>query len=113
MHEIAIAGELRVLVLQVAEREKLSKITKVNLCFGKMVQIVPDIFKFAFIESVRETLASDAEIEIEIIPVKLKCRICGKEFGPEETVFTCPDCSSAETDIIEGRELFVRSIEGE
>ena len=38
-----------------------------------MIQIVPDIFEFAFREAVRNSIASDAELDIEIVPVKMKC----------------------------------------
>lgn len=113
MHEIKIAEDLSQIVLEVAGREKLSKVTKVNISFGQMVQIVPDIFNFAFREAVRETIAVDAEVDIELLPVKLKCRICKDEFMIHDNNFSCSKCGSTELDIIQGKELFVKSIEGE
>ena len=113
MHEIRIAEDLSTIVLAVAEKEQLSKVTKVSITFGKMVQIVPGIFEFAFMEAVRETIACEAALDIEIADIKLKCRNCGVDFQPEHNLFSCRICNSYETDIIQGNELFIKSIEGE
>ena len=113
MHEISIAKDLSQIVLEVAGREKLSKVTKVNISFGQMVQIVPDIFNFAFNEAVRETIAMNSEVDIEILPVKMRCRICKEEYIIIDNNFSCNRCGSTDLDIIQGKELFVKSIEGE
>ena len=113
MHEIRIAEDLSAIVLEAAIKEKLSKVTTVNISFGQMVQIVPDIFKFAFRETVRDSVAMDAELDIELAEIKLKCRNCGHDFQPEDNLFSCRICHSHETDIIQGKELFIKSIEGE
>jgi hydrogenase nickel incorporation protein HypA/HybF len=113
MHEIRIAEDLAGIVLEVAGREKLSKVSKVNVSFGQLIQIVPDVFEFAFRESVRSTIASDAALSIEIIELKMECRKCKNIFRISENFFACQKCGSDELDILEGRELFVKSIEGE
>jgi hydrogenase nickel incorporation protein HypA/HybF len=113
MHEVSIARELSGIVLEVAGREKLSKVTKVNICFGQLIQIVPDIFDFAFRETVRDTIAMDVEVDLEILPVKMRCKICKDEFIIKDNLFSCSRCGSAELDIMQGKELFIKSIEGE
>jgi hydrogenase nickel incorporation protein HypA/HybF len=113
MHEIRIAKDLSVIVLEVAVREKLSKVTKVNISFGQLIQIVPDIFEFAFSETVKDSIAMDASVDIEILPVKMRCISCKDEFKVNDNKFSCNKCGSTELDIIQGKELFVKSIEGE
>jgi hydrogenase nickel incorporation protein HypA/HybF len=113
MHEIRIAKDLSEIVFEVAGREKLSRVTKINVCFGQMIQIVPDIFDFAFRESVRDTIAMDAVVDIEILPVKMRCKSCKNEFNINNNSFSCSGCGSTELDIIQGKELFIKSIEGE
>ena len=113
MHEIRIAEDLSGIVLEAAGKENLSKVTKVNISFGQLIQIVPEIFESAFRETVRDTIAEDTEINIEIVKVKMKCMNCGSEFQVVENNFSCNECNSTELDIIKGKELFVKSIEGE
>jgi hydrogenase nickel incorporation protein HypA/HybF len=113
MHELRIAEDLSTIVIEVAEKEKLTIVSKVNISFGQLIQIVPDIFEFAFREAVRNSIAENAEVKIEIVPVKMKCRNCGNGFMVEENLFRCNSCKSAELEIIHGKELFIKSIEGE
>jgi hydrogenase nickel incorporation protein HypA/HybF len=113
MHELRIATDLCAIVLEAADREKLSKVTKVNISFGQMIQIVPDIFNFAFRETIKDTIANDAIADIEILPVKMRCKGCSEESGFIENVFRCARCGSEDIDLIQGKELFIKSIEGE
>jgi hydrogenase nickel incorporation protein HypA/HybF len=113
MHELKIAEDLSEIVLEAARNGNMSIVTKVNIIFGQMIQIVPDIFEFAFRESVRETIAESAEIDIEIKPVKMKCVICRNDFEVKENRFQCARCGSSDLEIINGKELFIKSIEGE
>jgi hydrogenase nickel incorporation protein HypA/HybF len=113
MHEIRIANDLAAIVLETALSNNLSKITKVNISFGQLVQIVPDIFKFAFSETVRNSVAQDAVVNIEILPVILKCRNCKNDFHLEANRFECNICGLTDLEIVQGKELYIKSIEGE
>jgi hydrogenase nickel incorporation protein HypA/HybF len=113
MHEIRIASDLTDIVLAAAGKENLSKVTVVNVTFGQMVQIVPDVFESAFRFAVDGTVAADAELKIEIVPVKLHCRGCGVDFAVENNTFLCKNCGSSDIDITCGNELFIKSIEGD
>ncbi len=113
MHEIRIAADLSAIVLEAAKQENLSRVSRVNISFGQLVQIVPAIFEFAFRECVRESVAQDAELSLEIVPVKMKCTVCRTDFQIKENLFVCAECGSTDLEIIHGKELFVTSIEGE
>jgi len=70
MHELSITKDLSDIVTEVPQRENLSKVTKVNICFGELIQIVPDIYETAFSVTVKDSIIQDAEGDIEILPVK-------------------------------------------
>lgn len=113
MHELRIAEDLTAIVKECAESNKLRKVTRVRVCFGQLIQIVPEIFRTAFTESVRNTLAEEAELDIIIAPVSGRCGSCSKEFWIEEIDFRCADCGGTDIELVTGKELFVESIEGE
>lgn len=113
MHEIRIAGDLSAIVVEAAMKGNLSRVTKVNVTFGQMVQIVPEIFQFAFSEAVKDTVAVNAELQIETVSVVLRCNECGIEFSLDDKLFTCGKCGSYDIEILSGKELYVKSIEGE
>jgi hydrogenase nickel incorporation protein HypA/HybF len=113
MHELRIAEDLTAIVLETARNEKLSQVTLVRVSFGQLIQVVPDIFEFAFRECVRESIACNAKLELEIVPVKMKCNVCGNNFRVKENRFKCSFCGSADLEIQHGKELYIKSIEGE
>jgi hydrogenase nickel incorporation protein HypA/HybF len=113
MHELRIAEDLSEIVLETATKEHLSKVSRISIIFGQLVSIVPEIFEFAFREAVKDTLASDAELFVEVLPVKLKCKTCGNDFLLDRNLFACSVCNSTDIAIIQGKELFIKSIEGE
>lgn len=113
MHEIRIAEDLAGIVLEAAAKEKLRKVTGIKISFGQLVQIVPEIFEFAFRETVKDSVAQDALLEIEIIPVRMNCSKCGADFRVEDNIYKCVKCGSVDLEIINGKELFIKSLEGE
>ena len=113
MHEIKIAEELSVIVVDKAREAGLLVVDRVNVSFGQLVQIVPEIFEFAFREAVRDTVAAEAALNIEIIPLEMRCLSCGAEYAPAEYFSRCRACGAIEITVVHGKELFINSIEGE
>ncbi len=113
MHELKIAEELVDIILNVAQSEKLKKVTKVKIQFGKMIMIVPDVFCFVFESAIKNTLVQNAKLNLEILPVKFACKKCKEESEIEDLLFVCPYCGSNDLELIQGREIFIESIEGE
>lgn len=113
MHETRIAIDLARIVIDVAKREGLIRVTQVNLQFGQMIQIVPEIFKFAFSEAIRNTVAEHSNVNLEILPIQLRCNNCKYEFNINNLSFKCIQCNSTNLEIVKGKEMLIKSIEGE
>jgi len=113
MHELRIAEDLISIVTETATEEGLKKVAKVSVCFGEMVQIDCGCFEVAFSEFVKGTIAENAEIDIEIIPVTAVCNNCKCDYKISNITFTCPECGSGDICILSGKELFIKSIEGD
>jgi hydrogenase nickel incorporation protein HypA/HybF len=113
MHELRIAEELATMVAGYAAEAGMKTVDRVNISFGQFVQVVPEIFEAAFREAAREGPAACAELDIEIIPAELQCLGCGSGYTPAEDLHGCSICGSAEIVVKHGKELFIKSIEGE
>ena len=113
MHEVAIVNDLFRIILDVAEKEQLNRVDKVHFQVGRMMQVVPELFRFAFDSAKERTIASGAELEIEFLPVRMECRHCGHAFNVEDQTFACPKCRGVDLKLLQGKELFIKSIEGE
>jgi len=88
-----------------------TKIHRIRLRVGAMSGIVPDALRFAY-EGLRgDTLAAEADLEIEEIPAICWCPACEKEFAVAELWFECPDCHQACGQLRHGKELELTSME--
>lgn len=113
MHEISIVESLIDIVKSVAEENKLKKIEKLHLCIGDMRQIVPEALLFAFEIVGKGTVAEGATVEITHIPASGRCESCNSAFAVEEFCFICPVCSSGNVSVVQGKELYIDSLEGD
>jgi len=113
MHELRIATDLAEMVNRYASGAGWTTVTRVNVAFGQFIQVVPDLFDAAFREATRDTVAGDSELDIEIIPAEMGCLDCGAPYIPAGDLHSCRNCGSEEIYVIHGKELFIKSIEGE
>ncbi len=112
MHELRIATDLAEIVERYASEAGWKAVDRVNVTFGQFIQVVPDLFEAAFREASTGTLAERAELDIEIIPAEMRCLNCGAPYIPDGDLHACRSCGSEEIDLIHGKELFIKSIEG-
>ncbi len=113
MHELAVIDNIMRITLQVAEENKLSRVTAVKLDVGEMQHLNEAIMQHGFEAATANTLLNKAALEIKRLPVKLKCNKCGKCFGTKDGSYNCPRCKSTDTEVKQGMELNINSIEGE
>ncbi len=113
MHEFSIIENIFRTLEEVSGKEGISKITKVSLVIGELRQIVPDVFEFAFQVTAKDSIAEEAVLEIEKIPIEVRCMECSKLSQVDDHVFFCRHCQSPIVKIIKGKELYIKSIEGE
>ena len=113
MHELSVTQGLLEIVLDEASKHSISKVRLVKLRIGELSGIEPSSLTFCFELLTKDTLAEGADLEIEVVPIKRKCPNCLKVFETDHFSFVCPACSSVNTELITGRELYVEHIEGE
>ncbi len=112
MHELSIAHNIVEIVLESvkennAEHEKVSKI---ELLVGEASGVVVETLKVAMDSAVKQTILEAAIVEIIQVTSKLRCISCGKIIKSKELFVLCPVCNSF-TEVIEGKELKIKSIQ--
>jgi hydrogenase nickel incorporation protein HypA/HybF len=112
MHELAVAQGLLDIVEQEARPYGGARVIRVQIRIGKLSTVVPDALRFAFEAVTRGGIAEGASLEIEEVPLAIRCHVCEKDFIVEEDPFMiCPQCGAADVEMISGRELEIRSME--
>lgn len=113
MHELSIIANLFEILEEKAKENKAKKITLVKLQVGALSGVVPEFLKTAFDIYKKDTLADEAELEIEKVPLKIQCQKCRREAIKDDFVFICDKCGSRELKTLSGTELLLEKIEME
>ena len=108
MHELSIASALADIVLRHAGGRR---VTAVEVKVGRLRQVVPDALEFAWELVVRETPLEGAALELQDVPVTVRCRACDAESPIEDFPFACAACGDLDVEVTAGDELSVEAIE--
>ncbi len=108
MHELSIADA----VVTIASRHAAGrKVTRVDVRVGHLRQVVPDSLTFAFELITADTELEGAELVIEQVPARVRCRACAAETMLESFPAHCAACGGLDVEVNGGDELLVDSLE--
>jgi hydrogenase nickel incorporation protein HypA/HybF len=112
MHELSIAESIAEAVQSRAVQVKASRVKSVRLRIGEASGVVADSLSFCFemIASL-EPLLAGAQLQVDLVPHRARCRRCARDFHIEDFIAQCPDCASWETEVLAGTELQLVEIE--
>lgn len=110
---MGIAQAILEQALTAAEANGISRIARLHLKIGAFSGVVDDALRFSFEVASQETKAEGAVLEVDNVPLRVRCIDCGREKEIQPILFQCPSCGSRSVDILTGRELTLDSIEGE
>jgi hydrogenase nickel incorporation protein HypA/HybF len=111
MHEISIAESIIQIAEAKAREQNAQSIQVIKLRLGTFTTIVPDALQFAFEIARHGTLSRDARLDIEIVPMIVRCVVCEASTQPVGGIcLTCEQCGFP-LEILSGEELRIEYIE--
>lgn len=110
MHELSLSGAIVNTAVKHAEGRR---VTLVSLRVGALRQVVPDTLDFYFEIVARGTVCEGARLEQELIPARLRCEPCAREWEIDLPLFRCESCGGARVEVVSGNEFEVESIDVE
>lgn len=117
MHELSMAQGILDSVIENAEKNNATQVTKVVIEIGRLAMLNPEQVKFMLGVLNEDTIASNAEFVIEEIPAEIKCKDC--DFEGEAIIddrdhympaIKCPKCDSYMIEVINGKDVIVKNI---
>jgi len=113
MHETAIVtGLIRIIETQAA-RYGTMHVSKVRLKVGRLRAVEPQQLSSCFEMFAEGTIAEGAELIIDVIGVRGRCRACATEFDVPRFRFECPNCVGNDIEVTQGQELYIESFEAD
>jgi hydrogenase nickel incorporation protein HypA/HybF len=131
MHEWALAESVVATIERELKKHKGATLHAVNLLFGELQNIDPEIFQTGMEEMLAEIPREGEVLHIDTERARFLCNACGAEWGLDETstlpeeqreaihflpeaahaFLSCPACRSRDYQITAGRGVRVASIE--
>lgn len=109
VHELSLCGAIAGVVRPHAAGRHVDV---VRVQVGALRQVVPESLEFCW-SLIREyEEMPDAELELEFVAAEVVCRSCGQRSAIESRwSVCCPQCTSADVEVVRGNEFLVTSLD--
>jgi hydrogenase nickel incorporation protein HypA/HybF len=111
MHEVSLLENTLELALSYAQQQGATQIHQLTLRVGQLSGVIPEALQFAFDIVAQGTIAEKAQLLIETIPAICYCQTCQQDFQPTDWIYECPTCHQLCTELLQGRDLELVSLE--
>ena len=111
MHELAICQSLMDQVESIASERNAQSVTSIIVAMGPLSGVEAQLLKNAYPIASAGTIAEDAELIIEYLPVRVKCTQCGSESEASPNKLICKQCGDWRTTLVSGDEIMLMSVE--
>ena len=110
MHELSIVQSIIDIAETTVVDHRGKNVERIDLEIGQLAGVEPAALDFAWETAIRGTVLEKAERKIDHIEGVGRCGSCGKEFRMDQLFDPCPVCNSFLNEIVQGKELRVKSI---
>jgi hydrogenase nickel incorporation protein HypA/HybF len=111
MHELAICQSLMDQVEAIAEERGAVAVSSIVIGIGPLSGVEAQLLKNAYPVASAGTIAENAELVIEQLPIKVRCNQCGHEAEALPNKLSCQQCGDWRTTLVSGDELLLMRVE--
>jgi hydrogenase nickel incorporation protein HypA/HybF len=112
MHELSIVQSIVDSVTESLAGYPGARVLEVRLRVGVLAAIVEDSLQFCFEIAIEGTPLAGSRLVVVCLPVVMHCSRCARDVALQSVQsFRCPDCGELLSDMRQGRELEIESIE--
>lgn len=115
MHELQVTEQILEVALKHVEGHDVSRIVNIYLRIGELSDLEEEWIQHYFDYLSKGSLAEDAKLKIEKVPIVLGCEDCGATFEVSKQELgeaRCPECDEdSNWELISGREYTVMNME--
>lgn len=113
MHELAITEGIIEAAVPEAIKHGAKRILEIRLRIGELSGVLPECIQYYFDIASRGTIAENAKLVVEKVPVSIRCLDCGYEGPIDRRKIRCNQCDSINFKLTGGKEYYVESLEVE
>ncbi len=111
MHELSVTQALLRQVETVAAQHDSHRVVAITLAIGPLSGVEAPLLVRAFTVARAGTIAEEAMLEIETMPVTVWCGACDAETEVAPNALLCGSCGTWRVDLRSGNELLLKRVE--
>ena len=112
MHELSIVSSIVDSVTEALGAYPGARVREVRLRVGALASVIEDSLQFCYGIATEGTLLEGSALIVKILPVRMHCDKCAQDVEIASLQsFRCPRCDEPVSDLRQGRELEIDSIE--
>ena len=111
MHELAVAQALIEQVGIVARQENADQILVIHVGIGPLSGVEAQLLEQAFPLAAAGSIAAAAGLVVEQLPVRVRCRQCGRVSDVLPGRLVCGNCGDWHTQLVSGDEMLLSQVE--
>ena len=111
MHELSVCQSMLAQVASIARQHAATRVLNITLRIGPLSGVESRLLQDAFPLARAGTVAANAELSIETLPIRVRCRECGCESEVEINRLICVHCGGYQTQVMSGDELLLANVE--
>ena len=113
MHELAITEGIIQAAVPEALKHGAKRVLEIRLKIGELSGVIPECIQYYFDIASKGTIAENAKLVVERVPVSIRCLDCGYEGPIDRRKIRCNQCDSINFKLTGGKEYYVESLEVE
>ena len=112
MHELSIISSIVESVTETLASYPNARVKEVRLRVGALASVIEDSLQFCYGIATEDTPLEGSKLVVKTLPVLMRCDNCAKDIEIASLQsFRCPQCDQPVSDLRQGRELEIESIE--
>ena len=111
MHELSVCQGLLQQLAQITRQHQARGVSRITLQVGPLSGVEPRLLQDAFPIASAGSPAHQAELIIEALPIRVRCKHCGEETEATASRLLCGACGDWHTQLIRGDELLLARVE--
>jgi len=111
MHELAICQSLLSKIAHIAAPYSGREVTEIVVAIGPLSGVEPQLLERAFSVARCGTIASQAMLIFEAVPVVVRCRGCKSETAVASNALLCGTCGTWQVELASGDEMVLKRVE--
>lgn len=110
MHELSLVYDVVHRVKEVCASNNVTEVESLTLQIGELSSVIPHYVEACYPAATEGTILEGTKLIIEVLPGNAVCLDCDSVYRVLESDGKCPKCGSDRSELLCGKEFFIKEL---